>query len=416
MRLYLEALGCRLNAAEIEELARRFVGAGCCVTETPEAADVIVLNTCAVTAEAARKSRSRLRTLHRRNPQAQLAALGCWAATEAEAAQQLPGVAWVLSNADKAAAVAHITGRQAEPAPWSPGRFGHTRAFLAVQDGCDSACTYCLTRILRGPARSRPLVEVVAAARALAAQGAQEIVLTGVSLGAYGRDLGRTSGLAALVTALLQDTDIPRLRLSSIEPWDVDAALLRQWRNPRLCRQVHLPLQSGSDTVLRRMGRRITVAQFSAHVASAREIAPELALTTDVIVGFPGESAAEFAATLALVEVLACARLHVFPYSRREGTPAARLPEQLEPAVRAARAAELRTLGARLARAYQERFIGRTLPVLWERQGRDGRWRGLTDNYLEVALPTEKVLYNSIAPTRLAALVDGIFEGELQNA
>jgi len=412
MRVYLDFLGCRLNAAENETLAREFAGAGWDVVSDPVAATVIVLNTCAVTGQAARKSRQRLRALHRLNPAARLAAVGCWATGQAEAAAQLPGVAWVIGNVDKAQTVAQITGVVADPAPWEPGRWGHTRAFLGVQDGCDHACTYCITRILRGPARSRPLPQVVADVQTLVAQGAQEVVLTGVSLGAYGHDLAESVTLADLVATLLQETDLPRLRLSSVEPWDVDAALLRQWEQPRLCRQLHLPLQSGADSVLRRMGRRITTADFAALAAQARAIAPDIALTTDLIAGFPGETESDFAATLDFVEALAFARLHVFPYSSRAGTAAARLPGALPKAVRVARAAQLRALGARLQAAYQQRFVGRILPVLWERQDAEGRWRGLTDNYLEVRTHHAADLYNRITPTRLACDEEGLVGAE----
>lgn len=396
MQVYLESLGCRLNTAETELLARHFAGSGYEVIAAPEAADVIVLNSCAVTAQAARKSRHRLHTLHRLSPQARLAVVGCWATEDAALAATLPGVAWVIPNADKARAVEIITGIEAAPAAWSPGRWGRTRAFLAVQDGCDHACTYCITRVLRGPARSRPFDDAVRAARDLVGQGAQEIVLTGVSLGAYGHDLGLMAGLATLVEAIFQTTDVPRLRLSSVEPWDVDDALLRQWENPRLCRQLHLPLQSGSDAVLKRMGRRTNTAQFAAVVDAARAVSPAIAITTDVIVGFPGETEADFAASQDFVARMAFARLHVFPYSERPGTPAARLPDAVPAALRAERALRMRALGEHLAADYRLKFIGHILPVLWEQKDDTGYWRGLTDNYLEVTIQSEHDLYNQI--------------------
>lgn len=402
MRVYLEYLGCRLNAAEIEGLARQFAAVGWVVTNTAADADVIVLNTCAVTVQATRKSRRRLHTLHRLSPQARLAVVGCWATEDAAHVTALPGVTWLIPNADKARAVEIIAGVDAAPAAWSPGRWGHTRAFLAVQDGCDHACTYCITRVLRGPARSRPLDDAVQAACDLVTQGAQEIVLTGVSLGAYGHDLGLASGLTTLVEAILQTTDIPRLRLSSVEPWDVDDTLLRLWENPRLCRQLHLPLQSGSDAVLKRMGRRTNTAQFAALLHAARAVSPGIAITTDVIVGFPGETEAEFAASLDFVAQMAFARLHVFPYSERPGTPAVRLPDPVPAAVRTERAARMRALGEQLAAEYRLGFIGQILSVLWEQQDEAGDWRGLTDNYLEVVTQSEENLYNRITPVKVS--------------
>lgn len=401
MQVYLESLGCRLNTAEMETLARRFAGAGCAVVDVPEAADVIVLNSCAVTAQAVRKSRHRLRALHRLRPQARLAVVGCWATEDVAHAAALPGVTWVIPNADKARAVEIITGVDAAPVAWLPGRWGHTRAFLGVQDGCDHACTYCITRVLRGPACSRPLDDAVQAARDLVTQAAQEIVLTGVSLGAYGHDLGMAHGLAALVDAILQRTDVPRLRLSSIEPWDVNDPLLRLWESPRLCRQLHVPLQSGSDAVLKRMGRRINTAQFTALVDAARAVSPHIAITTDVIVGFPGETEADFVESLDFVARMAFARLHVFPYSERPGTAAVRLPDSVAREIRLERAARMRALGEQLAAEYRLGFTGQILPVLWERRDEAGYWHGLTDNYLEVAMRLEEDLYNRIMQVRI---------------
>lgn len=412
LKVYLESLGCRLNAAEIEQLGCHLLGGGFAPATRVEDADVIVLNTCAVTAAAARKSEQRLRWLHHRNPHANLAVLGCWVTAEPEAAGAQPGVVWALSNADKARAGELLAGAGATPAPWTPGLWRHTRAFLPVQDGCDHACTYCYTRLLRGPARSSPLAEVVAQAQAAADHGAQEVVLTGVSLGAYGQDLPGNVRLADLAAAILEQTTLPRVRLSSVEPWDVDERLLALWANPRLCRQLHLPLQSGSAAVLRRMGRRRTAAEFAALVEQARVLCPELAVTTDIITGFPGETEAEFAESLAFVEALGFARLHVFPYSERRGTAALHLPDPVPAPIRAARAAQMRALGEDLAAAYRGRFAGKVLPVLWERPDRAGRWRGLTDNYLEVVMDSEAALYNRITPVRLLPGTGEAFSGE----
>ena len=413
MRVYLDTLGCRMNAAESEEMARRFLGAGCTLTHAPEEADVMVLNTCAVTSQAAKRTRQRLRALHRDNPGARIAAVGCWATGHLDDAADYPGVAWVIPNEEKAEAVERILGTAADPAPWQPGFWRHTRAFLGVQDGCDHTCTYCITRVLRGPARSRSLEDVLRSVQALVEQGAQEVVLTGVCLGAYGQDLGDDQTLASLVEALLNATDVSRLRLSSIEPWDVDEALLRQWEDPRLCRQLHVPLQSGSNSVLKKMGRRITTEAFAMMVARAREIAPAMAVTTDVLVGFPGETQAAFKESLAFVEEMAFARLHVFRYSEREGTPAVRLPDRVPHRIRSRRSKRMRALGKRLAAAYREQFVGEVLPVLWEQRDAKGRWHGLTDNYIAVTTVSEVDLYNRITPTRLVAIEGQQVMGEV---
>lgn len=409
-RVYIETLGCRLNSAESEDVARTLAGAGCVVVEDVRDADVVIVNTCAVTATAARKTRHRLNTLKRLNPQARLAAIGCWA-SDPGLTRNGPAVDWLIPNADKARTVELILGYPAEPVPWTPGRWGHTRAFLAVQDGCDQHCTYCITRILRGPARSRPLTEVVQDVQARVAHGAQEVVLTGVCLGDYGRDLGLT--LRDLILTLLRETDVPRLRLSSVEPWDVDEELLRLWENPRLCRQLHLPLQSGADTVLKRMGRRITTARFAELVQAARAVAPAMAITTDIMVGFPGESEADFAQSLAFVEAIGFSRLHVFPYSERPGTAAMRLPDHVPVPVREARAARMRELGGKLARHYAESQVGSVHPVLWE-QREGSAWLGWSDTYLAVRVIRDADLYNRITLVRLLALgEDEVMVGEV---
>lgn len=411
VKIYLEALGCRLNTAEVESLASEFSGAGCEVVTNPRDADIVVLNTCAVTAQAARKSRHRARALRRLNPKAEIAITGCWATADPGRVQALEGVRWVLPNASKSELVWHTIGVRASPTPWSPAQWGHTRAFLKVQDGCDHHCTYCVTRLLRGPAHSRPLAEIVTSVRELVRNGAQEVVLTGVSLGSYGSDLSPSVHLSEMVRAILRETDVPRLRLSSIEPWDVDEALIDLWNDPRLCRQLHLPLQSGSDAVLRRMGRPITVDAYVQVVERARRVSPDLAITTDLITGFPGEREEDFACTLALVEDLAFARLHVFPYSERVGTPAARLPEKVPVPVRKVRARILREIGERLATVYRRHFLGQTLSVLWERQNERGEWVGLSDNYLEIRTMSDENLHNKITPILLSEEIDGHLVG-----
>jgi threonylcarbamoyladenosine tRNA methylthiotransferase MtaB len=283
---------------------------------------------------------------------------------------------------------------------------------VKVQDGCDNTCTYCVTRLLRGPSRSRPLAAVVAEVQALVAEGCQEAVLTGVNLGSYGRDLGLPGGLRALIEALLVQTELFRLRLSSLEPWDVDESFLTLWQSPRLCRQLHLPLQSGCDKTLRRMGRRVTTAGFVRLVEFARAAVPDLAVTTDVITGFPGEDETAFRASTGFVAGLGFARLHVFPYSPRPGTPAARLPDQIPGQVREARAREMRELGAEQALRFRRRFVGREMMVLWE-QRRGGLWAGLTDNYLRVVTRAESDLHNRLTAVRLLAAENGRLVGEV---
>lgn len=413
MNVYLTYLGCRLNESEVEELAWRFVRHGHQVVRDPAQAHLCVVNTCTVTGQAGRKSRQLVRRLARLNPDVEIAVTGCHATLAPDEMACLPNVAWVVSNADKERlpriVVSSALAPSFEQEPLlrylGPRALGRTRAFVKVQEGCDNRCTFCVTTLARGPGRSRPLAQVVAEVQALAETGYNEIVLTGVHCGSYGRDRGETDGLYRLIATLLAETDIPRLRLSSLEPWDLSPDFFDLWADPRLCRQLHLPLQSGCDALLRRMGRRTTTAGFAALVAVARRRIPDLALTTDVMVGFPGETDQAFAQSHRFIKEMAFARLHVFSYSSRPGTAAARMPDQVPARLKAARGRLLRQLSAQQMRAFQEQFLGRTLPVLWETSDDDGVWRGLTDNYLTVTTSCAADLSNCIAPTRLVETV-----------
>jgi threonylcarbamoyladenosine tRNA methylthiotransferase MtaB len=267
VKVYIDALGCKLNQSEIEVLARRFAGAGHRLVGAPQDADLCVLNTCTVTHVAARKSRQALRRLHRANPEARIAAIGCYAEMEPEVVQDLPGIAWVVGNHDKERLVEWVAGPGREgPAPTLASR--RTRGLVKIQDGCDNACSYCIVHVVRGAQRSRPPEEVLAEIVAAVAAGTQEIVLTGVHIGAYGRDTRRGLGdrqgfmdLWGLVRRILEETELPRLRLSSIEPWDAPSEeALALWADERLCAHLHLPLQAGADATLRRMGRRYSSA------------------------------------------------------------------------------------------------------------------------------------------------------------
>ena len=416
MNIYLDSLGCRLNQSEIQTLARRFTMAGHVVVGDPAHADTCVVNTCAVTAEAERKSRRRVRALHRANPEARIAAVGCCATLSPDDCANWPGVAWVATNAEKEQTV-EIVGAASQEIRHSPFAVHHsplrTRAFVKAQDGCDNHCTYCIVRSLRGPARSRPVADVVAEVQILADAGCREAVLTGVNLGSYGRDSVRPNGLRALIANLLDHTDMPRLRLSSLEPWDIDESFFDLWENPRLCRQLHLPLQAGCDETLRCMGRRITTAEFARLVKAARAAIPDLAVTSDVIVGFPGEGEAAFRASCDFVAAIPFAQLHVFPYSPRPGTAAARLPGRVPRQARHARAHTMRELGRKLASRFRQRFVGQEMTVLWEHRRLDGSWPGLTDNYLRVVTRTEDNLHNTLTTTRILAAQNGYLEGEV---
>jgi len=371
---------------------------------------------------AARKSRQLVRQLGRAQPGLRIAVIGCYGEIEPAQAAALPGVECVIPNAAKDEVVDRVLalaeGERGGPLSQSsavgnerPGGRGHTRAFVKIQDGCDNACTYCVVRIARGPQRSRPPEHVLADVAARVAEGYQEVVLTGVHLGAYGRDSApgaalppeRGWSLARLVGEILRDRAPARLRLSSIELWDVTPDLLALWDDSRLCRHLHLPLQSGCDATLQRMGRRYTVAEFAYLARDVRARVPGVAITTDVIVGFPGETEAEFDASYAFIEELAFSRLHVFRYSPRPGTTAATAPDPIAPPVAQARSRALARLGRDLAWRYHEHVIGQEVRVLFEtaREGPEGAvWSGLTDTYVRVAAPWEGDIGNTLARVR----------------
>ncbi len=409
-RIALDTLGCKLNQAETERLARELARAGARLVSPDEAADVYILNTCTVTGTADAKARHLLRLAARRNPSALLVATGCLAERAAEALAKLPGVRLMVGNAGKQGIVAQLQElgylTQAGPQAASGQR---TRAFLAAQDGCNRFCAYCIVPYVRGRERSRPVHEVVAEVKARVAEGCREVVLTGTEVGAYHSDGLEITGLLARI---LTETDIARLRLSSLQPQEVTTELLALWRDPRLCPHFHLSLQSGSDSVLRRMRRRYDTAAYAEAVARIRAAVPDVAITTDIIVGFPGETEAEFAESLAFCQCMEFARIHVFSYSPRPGTAAAVMPEQIPATVKKGRSQAMLALARASARAFQARFLGRTLGVLWE-QVAGGVWSGYTGNYIRVYTKSARDLTNQITPTKLVKPYrDGLW-GEL---
>jgi threonylcarbamoyladenosine tRNA methylthiotransferase MtaB len=419
MRVYLETTGCRLNQSEVETLARQFRQAGHQIVHQPEDAELCVVNTCTVTRQADRTSRGMIRRLHRANPEAAIVATGCYAHLAPERVQALPGVEWVIDNLAKMRLVPLVLDTEIAPDRFdieplardsAPGALGRTRAFVKVQDGCDNRCTFCVTTIARGPGRSRTDADIVREVQALSAAGYHEVVLTGVHLGSYGHDRGEADGLAQLVRAVLAQTDIPRLRLSSLEPWDLSPGFFDLWADPRLCRHLHLPLQSGCNATLKRMARRTTQAQYRELVQTARARIPDLALSTDMIAGFPGETDAEFETSYTFAREMDFMKIHVFRYSERPGTAAGRLPDKVPNDVKKARSARLRSLSDARAQRFYARFVGREMPVLWEQvtgASEAGYHNaGLTDNYIRVEMAAPAALTNTITTVQVTGLTE----------
>ena len=435
MRTRIDSLGCRLNIGEAEHLARVLAGNGHRIVGPGEAADLMILNTCAVTHVAARKSRKLIRHWRRVNPTAAIIVTGCYAELSPDEVAAL-GVDLVVGNQhkDELPSVLKDAGilSDAQVLP-SPDAFplqsddalranwnGRTRAFVKVQDGCDNRCTFCIVSVARGSSRSRAVGEIVAEIQDLVQAGYREAVLSGVHLGSYGHDQNSQEGLLHLVRSILHETTIARLRLSSLEPWDLGPKFFSLWQEePRLLPHVHLPLQSGCDDTLRRMARRTDQTSFRTLVCQAREVVPEISITTDIIVGFPGESDMEFETSLGFVEEMEFAKLHVFRYSPREGTAAAMMPRQVLPPVVQERSNRMQALGAVCEADFKARFIGRTVPVLWESaepRPECVRWSGLTGSYIRVVTETGKDidLTNKVTETTLVGEFPGAVFGEAQ--
>ncbi len=423
MKVFLDSIGCRLNQSEIETMARQLLAAGHEIVSDVAQADKVILNTCAVTRAAGREARSKTKRFHRQNSAAEIVLTGCYATIAPQEAARIPGAGRIVPNKDKEQLIQLLDPKASLSLPlyerepvmreFLAGQMGNTRAFIKVQDGCDNRCTFCVTTVARGEGRSRHLGDVVSEIQGLVAAGYREAVLTGVHLGSYGRDLGNGTGLRHLVAAILEHTDIPRLRLSSLEPWDIDPDFFALWENPRLLPHLHLPLQSGSDRILRLMARRTRRAAFRELVAAARAHIPDLSLSTDIITGFPGETEEDFQQSLDFVQEIGFSRLHVFSYSARPGTAAANMPGHLPKEVKKERTTRMIALGERLSLAFHRRYEQDTRPVLWEAvSGADDeglRWTGYTDNYIRVTAHGGQELFNQIRPaTLLAARPDGM--------
>ena len=418
MQVYLTALGCRLNEAELEQWGRSLRRQGHTTVANVHGAQLIVVNTCAVTNEATRKSRKLLRGLHQQNPTAPLVVTGCYSDLQSKQVCGMDGVDLVVPNRDKDRLVEivsdHLDLHNMPKMATSPDSvpYAHnsrTRAFVKVQDGCRNRCTFCIVTVARGSERSRPIAELIEELQALHHAGYQEAVLTGVHLGGYGADL--ETDLFHLVSVLLEQTTIPRIRLSSLEPWDLPPHFWELWQHPRLMPHLHLPLQSGSDTVLKRMARRCSTKSYESMVTAARNKITGLSITTDIIVGFPGETGEEWQQTIDFVQSIGFAHCHIFCYSPREGTTAARMKHPVSKQVQRNRSQQLHQIAAQMKRKHLLAHRWETRPVLWEGKGvKTGinqlRWSGYTDNYLRVEtnVPQQNNLENKITPANITGI------------
>ncbi len=453
----IKTQGCKLNQADSDLLARQFIQAGYRIVSSTADADVFVLNTCTVTANADAKARQALRAAKKTNPQAVVVATGCYAQWSGQQLSKIEGVSLVVGNTGKERLPSMVTGllekEQSPAAPThshnetpgpsdlttstspSPASFHHSRnqfshsreggnpqpttgavnlpvvagrnrAMVKIQEGCNQVCAYCIVPKVRGRERSIPPETLVSQINERVDEGFREVVLTGTQLGTYGFDLSDIT-LTRLLRRILAETGVSRLRVSSLQAHEIDPPLLELWQDSRMCPHFHIPLQSGSDAVLGRMRRRYTTGRFAETIALVRDSVPGCGVTTDLIVGFPGEGDIEYHESLAFAQAMDFADMHIFPYSSRPGTTAAYFVDDLSPSEKKAKVARMMEMAEEGFRAFRTHQLGQTRPVLWEsKRVDDGEmtWRGLTDNYIRVYGKTGQDLSNSISLARLVEL------------
>jgi len=420
IRVAFYTLGCKLNQAETESLASQFTEAGYRLVAPNDKADIYIANTCTVTHIADRKSRHWLRLSKRRNPEAAVIATGCYAQ---RAPQDLTQIADLVIDNGKKERLLEIVENLSLPARiYSPtkGSVIRARSLIKIQDGCRTPCTYCIVPIVRPHEYSLPPHQIVGEIRDKIAAGYKEVVLTGTKIGCYEHD---GTNLKDLVERILYGTDVQRLRLSSLQPQEISAQFLSLWQDtklgtgtgPTLCRHFHLALQSGSNTVLQRMKRCYSLSDYRAVMILIRQAVPGAAITTDIMVGFPGETDEEFEDSYHFCQQAGFANIHVFPFSARPGTEAAKMTNQVKYQVKKDRAHRMLELAGYCRHDFCEQFLGQIMSVLWEKETNAGNgiYSGLTDNYIRVFTQSSKPLNNKIVPVKLASFYNKGMWGEL---
>lgn len=433
-KIAITTLGCKINQYESASFETDFEKLGCTIVPFGEPADIVVVNTCTVTGKAGAQSRQYVRKAIRTSPKAKIVVTGCHAQMAAqeliemkevqnnplcivgngnkhllvEAALQKDGcdLAMLIGKVSKQIGISNLPVR----------RFNdRTRAFLRVQDGCNSYCTYCIVPYTRGPSRSLPVADVLRQARVFVSEGHKEIVVTGIHAGMYGKDLKEGKDIAALLDDLCLAHPEIRFRLSSIEPLEITERLLHVMKQQKnLMPHFHIPLQSGDDEILERMNRRYRSRDFAETIALCRNVLPDAAIGIDVLVGFPGETDRHFAASRQLLEDIDCTYLHVFPYSKRPGTLASTFRNQVPQSVKNERVAQIRELGDRKKAGFYTRFLGGTREVLVEgKRNTRGLLKGFTDNYIPVSFPGEDRLMNTIVTVSLVEINGTTILGKL---
>jgi threonylcarbamoyladenosine tRNA methylthiotransferase MtaB len=421
-RFHITTLGCKVNQCESAALASIFESDGASPAQHIEQSDIVVVNTCTVTGKAAMQSRQAIRRAVRHNPEAILIVTGCYAQTAPWEIETVKGIDLIVGHGDKLRiaefarhrllksdtprlirkSIRRAANFDAMPAVSPRNR---TRAFLKIQDGCNAFCTYCIVPHARGPSRSMPASDVAQHLATLAADGFQEVVLTGIHLGIYGQDLTPPTSLAALLSRTAHDPLIPRIRISSVEPTEIEPALINIASDAQssLCPHFHVPLQSGDNDVLKRMGRPYTGELFAEAITALHRALPDAAIGVDIMTGFPGESDEAFERSCQLIQSLPVTYLHVFPFSARKGTPAAGFSGKVADAQIKARSRRLRELGERKKKDFFLSQVDRTLTVLVEttQDGATGYARGLSENYIPVFIPDSRLVQNRCVDVRI---------------
>ena len=413
-------LGCKVNQYETEQIRCSLEANGFMTVGQNEPADVYIINTCSVTHTADSKSRSAIRKAIRANPEALVVITGCYSQLEPLAASAIDGVDMIVSNEDKESICDYVTARLGidrkylSPSHQKITRRIRTRAVVKVQDGCDNYCSYCIIPFARSKMVSRPVEEVTDEVRSLVDAGFQEIVFTGIRLGSY---FWQNNTIADLLHRCAAIDGIGRIRLSSIEPWEITDDLLAAMNSPKVCRHLHVPLQSGDDATLASMNRRYSSRQYLDTLDNIRNRLSGIGITTDVIVGFPGEDQKAFETSMQTVKMAAFARLHVFRFSPRDRTAAISMPNQVSSQEKQRRAEIMETLGQEQQLAFASLWIGRILPVLLESETASaGVYRGYTDNYIEVNVASSQHWKNRIVNVKILDIIDNrVVQGEMVN-
>lgn len=432
MRIAITTLGCKINQVDSAVIQRSLEGERHSFVSFNEKADFYIVNTCTVTDRADWEARQLVRRARRLSPGARVLVTGCYAQVNPEEVARLPGVDFVvgLNRLDDLVRLVNHPGRLEDEricigdvrrerrisALGPAGLPGHTRAFLKIQEGCNYSCTYCIIPIARGLSRSIPVEEVLRQIRSLAERGFAEVVLTGIHLGGYGHDLKPKVDLTSLMEKVAEGRLISRLRLSSLDPREVPDRLLSLLaRSDVLCPHLHVCAQAGEDTILKQMRRNYDTATYRELLTKAREMLPEAALGSDIIVGFPGETEEDFARSMEFFDSLPLTYFHVFPYSLRTGTVAASLPDQVPAGVRRERAKKMRELGARKKREFYRRFVGRPIRVLVEQavERMTGAYRGYSRNYLPVLFHSKESQINREVDVAIEGWENGWLRGKI---